>query len=169
MRTHCSKIVVIMLASVIFSNVARAQSIPQRPSSLSEVHKPKTIVVSAQAAALVRPILDEVQKGAEPDETRLSNFLYGLIQKKGSAADEALVVLMCFYVGESQEESDAVIARGKRMLQLLDKYQSRNPEVPGRTYPASMLRGISSKDEAFEGAIKSIHHGWRSTAEKPEG
>jgi hypothetical protein len=173
MRPHCSKVVVITLASVLFSTVVvGAQSILQEPSSLpasNEVHTPKVIVVPAQAAALVRPILDEVQKGVEHDETRLSNLLYGLTQTKGRAADEALVVLMCFYVGESQEETDAVIARGKRMLPLLGKYQSRNPEVPGRTYSASMLKGTSSKDDAFEGAVKAIHHGWRSTADNPEG
>jgi hypothetical protein len=78
--------------------------------------------VPAQAALLVRPILDEMRKGTEHDESRLGNLLYGLTQKKGRAADEALVVLMCFYVGESQEEADAIIARGKRMLPLLKTY-----------------------------------------------
>ncbi len=76
---------------------------------------------------------------------------------------------MCFYVGESQEDGDAVIARGKKMLPLLDKYKDRNPRVPGRTYPDSMLKGKSSKDDAFEGAARAIHKGWHSTADNPEG
>ena len=129
----------------------------------------QNVAVPAQAAALLRPILDEMQKGTEHDESRLGNLLYGLTQKKGRAADEALVVLMCFYVGESQEETDAVIARGKRMLPLLKKYQDKNPNISGRTYPDSMLRGISSKDDAFKGAVKAIEHGWHSTADNPEG
>lgn len=169
----CKAIVFTLLASTSFSPaVAGAQSIPQQPFSISawnEVQTPKTVAVPAQAAALLRPILDEVQKGTEHDESRLGNLLYGLTQKKGRAADEALVVLMCFYVGESQEETDAVIARGKRMLPLLKKYQDRNPKVPGRTYPDSMLKGISSKDDAFESAVKAINHGWHSTADNPEG
>jgi hypothetical protein len=72
-------------------------------------------------------------------------------------------------VGESQEEVDAVIARGKRMLPLLKKYQDRNPKVPSRTYPDSMLKGTSTKDDAFESAVKAINHGWHSTADNPEG
>jgi len=127
------------------------------------------VIVPVQAAVLLRPILDEVQKGTEHDESRLSNLLYGLTQKKGHAADEALVVLMCFYVGESQEEEDALIARGSRLLPLLQKYEARNPKVPGRTYPDSMLKGISGKGDSFKGAVKAIKHGWHSTADNPEG
>ena len=46
---------------------------------------------------------------------------------------------------KAQEATDAVIARGKRMLPLLKKYQGTNPKVPGRTYFDSMLKGVSSK------------------------
>jgi hypothetical protein len=56
-------------------------------------------MVPAQAAALLRPILDERQKGAQQEGVRGGNLLYGLTQKKGRAADQALVVLMCFYGG----------------------------------------------------------------------
>jgi hypothetical protein len=83
------------------------------------------VAVPAQVAELLRPILDEKQKSGQHDESRLSNLLYGLTQKKGHLADEALVVLMCFDVGESQEETDAVIARGKRMLPLLKNIKTR--------------------------------------------
>jgi hypothetical protein len=161
--------------TVIFTLATSAILFPVKAAALSsdsassEVQTPIAIVVPVQAAELVRPILDEMQKGAVHDERRLSNLLYGLTQKRGRAADEALVVLMCFYVGESQEEADAVIARGKKMLPLLDKYQGRNPKVPGRTYPDSMLRGTSSKDDAFEGAARAIRKGWHSTADNPEG
>jgi len=76
---------------------------------------------------------------------------------------------MCFDVGESQEETDAVIARGKRMLPLLKKYQDKNPKIAGRTCPDSMLKGTSSKADGFEAAVKAINHGWHSTADNPEG
>jgi hypothetical protein len=162
---HSTTVIFTLAASIIFSRVAAAQS---SVSASSEVQTPKTIVVPVQAAALLRPILDEVQKGSEHDEHRLSDLLYRLTQKRGRAADEALVVLMCFYVGESQEEADEAIARGKKMLPLLEKYQGRNPKVPGRAYPDSMLKSISSKDDAFKGAVRAIHKGWHSTADNPD-
>jgi hypothetical protein len=152
--------------SVLLPAAAEPQTPEQKPVSRSNdgAHE---VAVPAQAAALVRPILDERQKGAQHEGSRRGNLLYGLTQKKGRAADEALVILMCFYMGESQEEADAVIARGKRMLPLLKKYQGKNPKIPGRTYPDSMLKGISSKDDAFEGAVRAINHGWHSTADNP--
>jgi hypothetical protein len=152
--------------STLLPVAAQPQSSVKKPSSHS-YGGAQSVAVPAKAAALLRPILDEMQKGTEHDESRLGNLLYGLTQKKGRAADEALVVLMCFYVGESQEETDAVIARGKKMLPLLKKYQDKNPRIPGRTYPDSMLTGLSAKDDAFEGAVKSINHGWHSTADNP--
>ena len=126
------------------------------------------VAVPAEVGALLRPILDVKKEGGQHDESRLNNLLYALIQKKGHVADEALVVLMCFEVGESQEETDAVIARGKKMLPLLRKYRDKAPNIPGATYPDSMLKGPSSKTDTFEGAIKAINHGWRSTADNPE-
>jgi hypothetical protein len=129
----------------------------------------RRVAVPAQVAELLRPILDEKQKSRQHDQSQLSNLLYGLTQKKGRLADEALVVLMCFDVGESQEETDAVIARGKRMLPLLKKYRDKAPNIPGFAYPDSMLKGPSDKADAFEGAVKAINHGWHSTADNPEG
>ena len=137
----------------------------RRPSESND----QRMFVSVPVAVLVRPILDEIQKSSQHDQSHLSNLLYALTEKKGRAADEALVVLMCFDVGESQEETDAVIARGKRMLPLLKKYQARNPKIPGRLYPDSMLKGASIKADTFEGAVKAIKHGWHSTGDNPEG
>jgi hypothetical protein len=135
-----------------------AQSLPARE-----------ITVPVQVAALIRPILDEKQKGGQQGERRLSNLLYGLSQQKGRAADEALVVLMCFDVGESQEETDAVIARGRKMLPLLRKYQGTTPRIPGRSYPGFMLKGASAKSDSFGGAVKAIKLGWHSTTDNPQG
>jgi hypothetical protein len=77
--------------------------------------------------------------------------------------------MMCFNMGESQEETDAVIARGRRMLPYLTKYRNVDPLIPGRTYPDSMLKSASSKGNAFDGAVNAINHGWHSTADNPEG
>jgi hypothetical protein len=129
----------------------------------------RTVVVPAHVAALVRPILDEKEGGLQQGESKLSKLLYGLTQEQGQAADEALVVLMCFDLGESQEEIDAVIARGRKMLPLLKKYQKKNPKIPERNYPDAMLKGTSSKADAFAGAVRAIKHGWHSTGDDPEG
>lgn len=140
-----------------------------RPGPKSIQKARQNAVVSEQVAILVRPILDEKQEGTNRDESRLSNLLYELTQKKDRAADEALVVLMCFDIGESQEEADAVIARGKRMLPYLKKYRDRNPKVPHRTYGNSILKGGAAKADTFDGAIKAINHGWQGTGDNPEG
>jgi hypothetical protein len=63
----------------------------------------------------------------------------------------------------------AVVARGRRMLPLLNKYRERNPKIPDHVYPDSMLKGVASKADAFEGAVKAINHGWHSTADSSEG
>lgn len=154
--------------SAALPQAVEAQASAPEEASQSE-HQTQSVTVPARVTVLLRPILDEKQSGAQHDENRLSKLLYGLTQKQGQAADEALVVIMCFDVGESQEETDAVIARGKRMLPLLRKYQDKKPKIAGYAYPDSMLKGTSSKADTFEGAVKAINHGWHSTADNPEG
>ena len=147
-----------------------AQTPVSAPKETSQsAGKTQRLTVPAQVATLLRPILDEKQKGAQHDESRLSNLVYDLTRKQNHSADEALVVLMCFDVGESQEEADAVIARGKKMLRLLKKYQDKTPGIPGRSYSDSMLRSSSDKAGTFEGVVKAINHGWHSTTDNPEG
>ena len=109
-----------------------------------------------------------MQKGPKHNESKLSKLLYGLTQQKDDAADEALVVLMCFDMGESQEETDGVIERGKKMLPLLQKYSDATPDILGLSYSPSMLKPSSSKAETFAGAVNAINHGWHSTADSPE-
>ncbi len=157
-----------------FALILAASATAQIPRAVDEASKPerKSVQVLESIAVLVRPVLDEqvqILSGKGGDQRKLSGLIYDLTKKQGSITDEALVVLMCFYVGESQEETDAVIARGKKMLPLLKKYQDKNPSITGRTYPDSMLKGSSSKADTFEGAIKAINHGWHSTADNPEG
>jgi hypothetical protein len=125
------------------------QTIPPGPSDSGN----SEVIVPESVAVLVRPILDEKQKSGS-DEQSFNNLLSALIGKRGHSADEALVVLMCFDIGESHE--DAVIERDKRMLPLLNKYRERSPKVQHRSYSDSMLRGFSSKNDAFNLAVKAI-------------
>jgi hypothetical protein len=76
---------------------------------------------------------------------------------------------MCFYIGESQEETDAVIRRGPEMLVYLRKYQYRDPEIPNCRYPDSIRKSTSIKETDFEGAINAIRHGRRGTWDNPDG
>ena len=82
-----------------------------------------TVAVPEQVSVLVRPVLDELQRYRSDDgktPQRLLEYFYALTKKQGRFSDEALVVLMCFDVmGESQEDADAVIARGRKMLPFL--------------------------------------------------
>jgi hypothetical protein len=173
---------VLVLVFFVWSNVdqdARAdgwsQTIADRRTA-SRGAATRRLVVPEPVASLVRPLLDMQQKlvGAcgqpgtpsqcvveEPDEGELGRLLYVLTKQQGSAADEALVVLMCFYMGESGEEFDAVADRGRRMLKYLEKYRSVAPRIPRRAYPDSMLREKSVKEENFAGALKAIRSGWR--------
>ena len=147
----------------------------------------ESILVPERVAVILRPMLDLLQESVTEcggvgkcingesyshDRERgakFQNALHRLTKQRGNDADEALVVLMCFYIGESQQETDAVIKRGRRMLPYLKKYQDRIPIIPSREYPSSMLHKTADKIENFKGATKAIHNGWSSTADNPEG
>lgn len=129
------------------------------------------IVVPSQVVALVRPVLDELQtyrtKGGDPN--RLSDRFFSLAKQNGLFVDEALVVILCFdAMGESQEDDDAVIARGKKMLRYLAKYRNHTPKIASGKYD-SLLKSSSRKEEHFRSAVKAIQHGWRGTWDNPEG
>ncbi|MGH9529130.1 MAG: hypothetical protein ACRD2S_04340 [Terriglobales bacterium] len=157
-----------MTSTAIFAADSKVQIDSAAQASTGNNHR--SAVIPERVAALIRPILDQqlqIISGDARGEHRLNLLLHALTQRTGRDADEALVVLMCFYMGESQEETDAVIARGRKMLPLLRKYQSTNPQVPGRKYPDTLMKGPLSKEDDFEGAIKAIKHGWHSTADSP--
>jgi hypothetical protein len=169
---------------------ACARTVQQQPVAPPSARVESRVLVPEGAAALVRPILDlreaSVSQCGEPGtasrctdgeahqrelerERRLGELLAQLTQRKDARADEALVVLMCFYIGESQEEEDAVIQRGRRMMRLLNKYRHTVPRIPDRAYPDSMLKGASNKEDSFRGAIVAIERGWRGTWDSPGG
>ena len=152
--------------------------------------EPETVSVPETVATLVRPMLDLLQESVAEcgergkpsncrdgeryvhERERMRKFedaLRRLTKERGRSADEALVVLMCYNIGESQEETDAVIRRGRRMLLYLNKYRDQIPIIPSRQYPDSMLHNPVNKIENFEGATKAIHNHWKSTADNPEG
>lgn len=140
-------------------------------------HSRETVLVPMNVAMVVRPILDLRQEsinqcGAPGMPSKCTNgdaynrelarekdfndLMEKLITQKGPAVDEGLVVLMCFYVGESGEEVDSVVSRGRRMLPYLQKYQNQKPFIPDRMYTDSMLIDHGIKQEHFRYALHSI-------------
>jgi hypothetical protein len=142
-------------------------------SSPTVAQKTMGVVVPERVAILVRPVLDELQHSrieGENDRHLVDARFYALAKKQGASADEALVVLMCFDVmGESQEDSDAVIARGRKMLPYLRKYCCGEPKITGRAYPDSLLKSSARKQDDFQGAMKAIEQGWRGSWDNPQG
>jgi len=129
------------------------------------------VIVPESVALLIRPILDAHYNFSTGEysyrtlENNVSNLLYSLIKNESAVADEALVVLTCFYIGESQEESDEIISRGTRMLKYLEKYRNKNPIIPNRNYPNSMRRN----NYGFEGITTAIKQGLRGSWDNPDG
>jgi hypothetical protein len=174
-RLSCTEILALVALGALLSTGATAQSIPENVHSTlgsNVAQSPRTVMVPERVAVLLRPVLDALQRSREEgqsDQTR-NELFYALTKERGHFADEALVVLMCFDVmGESQEDTDAVIARGRKMLPYITKYRNRDPKIPQRAYPTSMMKNTFRKGDDFQGAIKAIKHGWRGTWDNPEG
>ncbi len=68
-------------------------------------------------------------------------------------------MLMCYYTGESGDNEDAVINRGRRELPYLHKYSKSDPVIPQRQYSDSMRLSREAKDESFEIAVSAIGKG----------
>ena len=109
----------------------------------ASVHVPKP------AAALAAPVLNamvDVRSGENQRNLRaLDDAVEAVCNKRTPASDEALAVLLQFYVGEhsSEDISCELVHRGRRVLPFLEKYHGRQIVVPGvdmsRTEPLDTL------------------------------
>jgi len=116
----------------------------------------------------VIPILDLCAK-TEATQSESQNerlFHYGkmvgtLFEERTKTSDEALVVLMNFYIGESLGDDllHQITVRGKRMLPLLLKYRDVRVVFPEREYPSSVLLSADVRTENFDNVIKSVKAG----------
>lgn len=66
---------------------------------------------------------------------------------------------MCYYTGESGDDEDAVIIRGRRELPYLNKYWKNNPVIPNSQYSDSIRLSREVKDENFQAAVSAIGKG----------
>jgi len=127
---------------------------------------PASVVPPSHVQELVKPILDLCAKANVSQAEHHTAFLEAegltgkLFQDKTRSSDEALVVLMNFYIGEATGEDvlHHVTVRGKRMLPLLLKYRDASVIFAKRDY-ASIRLGVDVRKETFDDAIRSIKAG----------
>jgi hypothetical protein len=129
---------------------------------------PKTIVPPAPVQERVKPILDLCEKAQGAGVERHNAAFYQidemtgeLFRMKTKSSDEALVVLMSFYIGESTGEDllHEITVRGKRMLPLLLKYSNATVIFSRKKYPSSLLLAPDVKKESFDDTIENIRAG----------
>ena len=89
---------------------------------------------------------------------RCGELLGHLSEDRSPLADEALVVLFSYYLGESNGEDlvHEVTVRGRRMLPFLTKYRHHAVQIPGHLYSASMRLPPKVRDSFFQEAISTI-------------
>lgn len=116
----------------------------------------------------VRPILDLCEEAeaaqGEPQNAafyQAAKLMGELFHEKTKSSDEALVVLMNFYIGESSDRDllHQVTVRGKRMLPLLLKYRNSSVTFSKKEYPSSLLVAADVKKQNFDAVIKSVRAG----------
>ena len=139
------------------------------------------VFVPEKVASLVRPILNleadslrlcrstkpqSCTEGREREEElarsrEVERLTTELLKKKGQTANEALAVLLCYYVGEGNGEDIlfTITSRGRQMLPLLQKYQHRTPVINKRSYPDKLQLSTETKARTFNLAIDSVIHG----------
>jgi hypothetical protein len=126
------------------------------------------VIPPATVQTLVSPFLDlrvraESAHGEEEQSAiqQSEKLLAQLFKLNTRASDEALVVFMNYYVGESMGSDliHQVTLRGRRMLPLLMKYRKASVSFPNKRYPSSLLLAADVRQANFRNAINSIQSG----------
>ena len=94
----------------------------------------------------------------ESTEADLDRALETLFHREGAAVDEALVVLMNFYIGESRGTDlwENVVDRGSRMMPLLKKYKTHSKTLPSVRCKTRIRLTSDSATEALDSAMSAI-------------
>jgi hypothetical protein len=126
------------------------------------------IIPPSDVQGRVTPILDlcamaRTSQGESQNAAfwQAGNLIGKLADIKTNSSDEALVVLMNFYIGEATGEDllHLVTVRGKRMLPLLLKYRNSSVIFSKKKYPPSLLLAGKVKKQNFDEVIKSVRDG----------
>ena len=130
----------------------------------------ETVTVPPSATKLLIPVLDAYKKGRiddSQDKEQRGGSLWNaavmagkVMDNKTPAGDEALVVLLHYYIGEATGEDNTIeiIDRGKKMLPYLRKYQTHTPQIPDRDYRELLLERKTSQ-MSFREIIAAIERG----------
>lgn len=136
--------------------------------SLQVANTSPDIVPPREVQHMLRPILDACVvaqtiegKRREAEYYHATQLVGKLLNATTRSRDEALVVLMNFYTGESSGEDivHQITVRGKRMLPLLYKYRKARVAFPGADYPSSIFLPMDVKESLFDEAITNIRQG----------
>lgn len=129
-----------------------------------------SVTVPPLVSNLIIPVLDAYKKARtdnssekEQEGGSLWNAAVSVgrvMDNKTSAGDEALVVLLYYYIGEATggENRIEIIDRGKTMLPYLKKYQMHTPQIPGKDYKELLLERKTSQ-MSFREIIAAIERG----------
>jgi hypothetical protein len=153
----------------------------QIPSASAQTKPAVDEVLPKSSADLVVPILDlryeSIQEcgfgqdyhctdgpGFHHQELRwkkIEKLIARLMKDSTPSADRAAVVLLQYYVGESEGEDllNNVTTRGKRVLPYLLKYRELIPRLPGRSYPGLMIIDRQYRQARFDEAIRAVKRG----------
>jgi hypothetical protein len=128
----------------------------------------KTVVPPVDVQEKVKPILDLCEE-AQTASLERQNAAFWQVAKltgelsrmKTKSSDEALVVLMNFYIGESTGEDllHEITVRGRRMLPVLLKYRNASVVFSKKEYPSSLLVAADVRKQNFDEVITSIRAG----------
>jgi hypothetical protein len=133
------------------------------PSPVKSDRREQARTVDPAVARLVEPILDTLTESGRcsiRDESfkEADRLLGSVLQLQTGASDEALVILLHFYIGESSSEDvlHEITTRGRRMLPCLRRYYKRAPVFANRSYPPCLALKSRPRMHVFNEAMRAI-------------
>lgn len=119
----------------------------------AQAARPATIEVSHRVTRLIVPVitattaLDRIDSRQNRDA--LDRSLRALLTTRTRETDEALAILLGFYLGDESHAAlqCELLARGRRPLPLLKRYRNREPQLHGYVYSATLIGPYTEYDD----------------------
>jgi hypothetical protein len=128
-----------VIASILALSLAAART-------QTEAARPHVITPPQSVSALVAPVLNAYEavalKDKETTEVPLHQALQKVLETRTGYGDEALAILLGYYVGEASAEdvSCELVSRGRYVLFYIDKYAKAESSIAGvRSYHARIF------------------------------
>ena len=109
--------------------------------------------------ALAAHVIDAAPRAFETDDWNdLETRLGSLYHNPSKEADEAVVILMSFYLGEHNGEElyENLLGRGSRMIPLLERYLHEEPASLLAQYPARVRLERSTTTGFLQEALRTL-------------